>query len=221
MLSNNYLPREEKYPNISQEEFIPIEYIHPSGVTIPGDIYVINKIGEVKNIKTGKILKITVNKNYCRVFLKFSDKRYNIFLHRLVASTFLKNPDLNIYSVVNHIDHDPKNNNLSNLEWVTSAENNNKVSGKSTSIDINKLIQFIALNDSGEEVFRFNRKNNGNYVLESIRIAIKHNRKYKGYYWKVENKKDRIIHGFSGNLNDYEWYEHWKYPGLYVCRKDF
>lgn len=69
MLSNNYLPREEKYPNISQEEFIPIEYIHPSGVTIPGDIYVINKIGEVKNIKTGKILKITVNKNYCRVFL--------------------------------------------------------------------------------------------------------------------------------------------------------
>lgn len=48
MLSNNYLPREEKYPNISQEEFIPIEYIHPSGVTIPGDIYVINKIGEVK-----------------------------------------------------------------------------------------------------------------------------------------------------------------------------
>ena len=33
MLSNNYLPREEKYPNISQEEFIPIEYIHPSGVT--------------------------------------------------------------------------------------------------------------------------------------------------------------------------------------------
>ena len=34
MLSNNYLPREEKYPNISQEEFIPIEYIHPSGVTV-------------------------------------------------------------------------------------------------------------------------------------------------------------------------------------------
>lgn len=64
-------------------------------------------------------------------------------------------------------------------------------------------------------------KNNGNYVLESIRIAIKHNRKYKGYYWKVENKKDRIIHGFSGNLNDYEWYEHWKYPGLYVCKEGF
>lgn len=70
-------------------------------------------------------------------------------------------------------------------------------------------------------MFRVNRKNNGNYVLESIRIAIKHNRKYKGYYWKVENKKDRIIHGFSGNLNDYEWYEHWKYPGLYVCKEGF
>lgn len=60
MLSNNYLPREEKYPNISQEEFIPIEYIHPSGVTIPGDIYVINKIGEVKKYKNRKNFK-----NHC------------------------------------------------------------------------------------------------------------------------------------------------------------
>ena len=47
--------------------------------------------------------------------------------------------------------------------------------------------QFIALNDSGEEVFRFNRKNNGNYVLESIRIAIKHNRKYKNNVTKTLN----------------------------------
>lgn len=86
--------------------------------------------------------------DYGREWFEYNDEIVNFF----------KNPDLNIYSVVNHIDHDPKNNNLSNLEWVTSAENNNKVSGKSTSIDINKLIQFIALNDSGEEVFRFNRK---------------------------------------------------------------
>lgn len=27
--------------------------------------------------------------------------------------------------------------------------------------------------------------------------------------------------GFSGNLDDYEWHEHWKYPGLFVCKEGF
>lgn len=27
--------------------------------------------------------------------------------------------------------------------------------------------------------------------------------------------------GFSGNLDDYEWHEHWKYSELYVCKEGF
>lgn len=51
------------------------------------------------------------------------------------------------------------------------------------------------------------------------------NNKYKGYYWKKsrESRKDELLKviGFSGNLNDYEWFEHWKYPGIYVCKEGF
>lgn len=42
-------------------------------------------------------------------------------VHRLVAYTFLDNP-LN-KPVINHLDSNPSNNNVSNLEWATNHEN--------------------------------------------------------------------------------------------------
>ena len=45
------LRRIEKYPDLPETEFIPIEYTHSNGLKIPKDIYFINKLGEVKNVK--------------------------------------------------------------------------------------------------------------------------------------------------------------------------
>ncbi len=42
-------------------------------------------------------------------------------VHRLVAAAFIPNPDRLPY--VNHIDADPLNNNATNLEWCTQAQN--------------------------------------------------------------------------------------------------
>lgn len=55
------------------------------------------------------------------VFVKKDGSRHLTSPHRLVAWTFLPNP-MNLREV-NHIDGNPQNNNLSNLEWVTSSEN--------------------------------------------------------------------------------------------------
>lgn len=87
--------------------------------------YTISKEGNVKNIKTGRILKPYVNsKGYFQVDIKDSEgKRKEMLVHRLVALCFLSNPhDL---PVVNHIDEDKMNNNLTNLEWVTHKDNCN------------------------------------------------------------------------------------------------
>lgn len=68
------------------------------------------------------IMKIQFNnKGYCFVCFKEKGKRKNLLVHRLVAEAFIPNPENK--TEVNHIDGNPKNNNINNLEWVTPSEN--------------------------------------------------------------------------------------------------
>lgn len=92
-----------------EEEFKPIERI--SG-------YSVSNFGKVRNDKTGRILKPSIDKHgYSRVFIK--GKVYKI--HRLVAETFLAN-EYNLPQV-NHIDGVKTNNFIGNLEWVSCKDN--------------------------------------------------------------------------------------------------
>jgi hypothetical protein len=212
------LKRIEKYPDLPEDEFIFLNILD-----IKKDTYRINKRGEIINNKTGKLLNSINRYGYIsQTLISNSGKKLHFRVHRLVAFIFLENPNLDIYSIVNHIDHNPENNNLFNLEWVTPHDNMNKKSGKCSLTSEDNLVQYIAL-DNNEEIFRLTRRDKKSIIYDpdSIISAIKDNRKYKGYFWKVENKKEKIILGFSGNLDDYEWYEHWKYPGLYVCKEGF
>ena len=71
-----------------------------------------------------KILKGRPNqKNYLKVVLYKDTVKKSMFVHRLVCMAFLNNED-NLPSV-NHIDENPKNNKLDNLEWCTNKYNNN------------------------------------------------------------------------------------------------
>lgn len=99
--------------------------------------YLISKTGTVINIQTGSELKHTKmtgdgNNTYEYVTIKFVDKPYvGIGVHRLLAMTFIPNPD-NL-PCVDHIDDDPSNNDLSNLHWVTHSQNHSKLAAKAKS----------------------------------------------------------------------------------------
>ncbi len=91
--------------------------------------YQVNTKGEVKSTpldgKPTRLLKqekITRNHtSYRRVSFSKKGKVIRFQVHRLVAQTFLPNPESKPH--INHIDNNGENNNLSNLEWSTHKEN--------------------------------------------------------------------------------------------------
>lgn len=99
--------------------------------------YKISNFGNVKSydravIKTnnsvigylGKLLSpYNDGRGYLKVDLHKNGKRISVRVHRLVAKAFIPNP--NNLPTVNHKDENKLNNNASNLEWMSIADNNN------------------------------------------------------------------------------------------------
>lgn len=85
--------------------------------------YSITQSGEVVNTRTGKVRALDFNKSVCyfQVDLYKNNKRTKHYIHRLVAQAYIPNP-LGLPEV-NHKDSDRTNNQVSNLEWVTSSGN--------------------------------------------------------------------------------------------------
>lgn len=103
--------------------------------------YKINKKGIV--VRNNKILTQHINGGYYNVGIMSDDNKGKTFkIHRLVALTFLPNP--NNYQIVNHIDKNKLNNNVENLEWCTIQQNvNHSLAKKIHQIDIktNEIIK--------------------------------------------------------------------------------
>lgn len=85
------------------------------------DLYSITTTGNVFSIRKNRFLKKSIRGQYYCVTL--CRDKYNVreSIHRLVAKTFLLNPENK--PVVNHKDGNKLNNNIENLEWATYSEN--------------------------------------------------------------------------------------------------
>lgn len=87
--------------------------------------YKISTFGRVvssKNFLEPLILKPSIDNGYPRVkLIGLNGRKRRETIHRLVAETFLPNPEGK--KQVNHKDGNKLNNCVNNLEWVTSSEN--------------------------------------------------------------------------------------------------
>ena len=151
--------------------------------------YTISDKGEIVNINTNKELKPYIrNDGYVIISLSKGGKKYKCYLHRLVAETFIPNPD-NL-SQVNHKDEDKTNNCVSNLEWITPKDNcNYGTRNERQGLGHSKPIEqydlegnFIKEWDSAAQIERdlgFNHSNISKCCLGRYNVAYNYKWKFK------------------------------------------
>lgn len=155
--------------------------------------YEINKIGEVRNIKTKYKLKCRkLLSGYLGFSMHDHNKIGNKILcrtqHRLLMETFIDNP--NNYETVNHIDLDKTNNKLENLEWATMSQQvkhsyNNNINRKTK--EYIKVLQLDMNNNiinTYSSISEASIKTNINYGL--IDRRLKNNKPIKNFYFKYD-----------------------------------
>ncbi len=86
------------------------------------DNYEVSSQGNVRNSKTKRILKPSLNRGgYLQIVLCKNSKLKTLPVHRLTAIAFIPNPENKIN--IDHIDNNRLNNNVDNLRWATTQEN--------------------------------------------------------------------------------------------------
>jgi hypothetical protein len=83
--------------------------------------YELSSSGEIRNMKTGRLLKPWIRSGYYNIRCGSKGKKQQV--HRMVAIAFIENPDPQRLTQVNHKDGNKLNNDFTNLEWVSPAEN--------------------------------------------------------------------------------------------------
>lgn len=149
----------------------------------------------------GTILSNKRRKGYINTFVgssgyKFATlynngKRNTIALHRLLATTFIPNPD-NL-PMINHKDENPLNNDLSNLEWCSGSYNRtygNCEAKRVSTIAQSKSVAQFSLDGDLLNVFpscsaAAKSLNIGGSAAFSIgQCALGHTKQSHGYIWK-------------------------------------
>lgn len=156
----------------------------------------INEFGVVRNKKIKYVTAQRMNRGgYLYVQLSANGKNHVRLVHRLVAETFISNPDM--LPIVNHIDECCVHNSVDNLEWVSYKENSNHGT-RNERIIRNRVDPVDAYDDKGSLVAHFESKHEAARQLgvteAAVRASIKRHCRCKGLYFKLsdsqKNNKD-------------------------------
>jgi hypothetical protein len=143
--------------------------------------YEVSSFGQVRNKNTGRILKPTNQGGYSYVGLSLNGKTKSCVVHRLIALTFLEKIENKEH--VNHKDKNRSNNNITNLEWCSPAENN-----------AHKCLTLEQKTNQNLKIWRVD-------LDTSIKIEL-YNSIYDAAKWCAENKYSPSEHNARGNISN-------------------
>ena len=115
--------------------------------------YEVSNLGNVRNKKTGRILKSYDKGGYAVIGLS-KTKGKIFYIHRLVCQTFIQNPENK--SQVNHKDKNGLNNHVNNLEWNSHQENCIHRSNGVTQTSNQNMIIYRVDKDTNEKLEKYN-----------------------------------------------------------------
>lgn len=122
----------------------------------------------------------------CQVVLSKDGKTRSVHVHRIVAATFLPNP----YGLetVNHIDGNPENNSVDNLEWL-SREDNNRHAFKNNLIHTMKPVT-VYDGETNEPIKTYPSASEAARRMgmqqTKLSAAARSGKKYNGYFWRYK-----------------------------------
>lgn len=187
--------------------------------------YAVSNYGRVINQETHHLM--TPHKNssgYYNVQFTIKQKNHHPLVHRLVAYTFMDNPDPKHMTIVNHLDENPHNNRLDNLEFCDREWNANWGTAKEriqrTRKAKKQLTGVFVIHKHTQKVFKFNTIKDASIfsgvVPATIRKALKDWRnKIEGEYvfclpqQYTEKYAEKLI---NNSLN----YHYQLYDGIYA-----
>ena len=160
-------------------------------------LYQVSNLGNVRKLRfinnianKEKIFMITpqlINSGYYKVMLSKNGGYKNKTLHRLVAETFIPNPENK--PQVNHKDGNKLNSNVDNLEWVTNSENSAHAIdiGLNVGYKLHKSIPIQQIKDGIviKEYPSINSVRYDGFDVSNVNKCLKGRLKtYKGYEWR-------------------------------------
>ena len=154
-------------------------------------LYKIYEDGRVWSYKYNKFIKPFMNNtNYLRISLTKDKERYKFYIHRLLAINFIPNP-LN-RPQVDHIDRNRQNNDLSNLRWVTQAENQ-----ANTGVRINNILR-----EKNIYPAKVLYPNKGGYVVRIVRNGINKTKYFKELEDAIDYRNSVLMYYEINNTFD-------------------
>ena len=157
--------------------------------------YFITEEGKCWSNKTNGFLKgQKSNSGYLNYNLTLpSGKKKRMYAHRLVAQYFIPNPD-NL-NEVNHKDGNKDNNNVNNLEWTTSSDNQRHA----LNLELRKYPHVYCFDKNGNLLYEFKNIAEAATRTGVCRSMIQQETQKEqksltgGYYWSLDSELKNIV----------------------------